>query len=370
MAKGGKKKRRAAGRARETFRAKQWYTIRSPRLFGGKPIGETLADEPEKLSGRTAEVTLQDLTGDFSKSHVKVKFEVAGVRGTEVNTKFIGHQLTSDYLRRLTRRKQSKVDDTVDVQTQDGYVMRVKPTIITERRCQASQKKAIREIARRNIEEAADGHRMSELVKGVVGGDLASNIYQEARKIYPIKRVEIRRSEVVAEPEEVDLEEEVFPEKTLEEEEAERKAEEEAQAEAEAAEAEAAEEEASGELEAVAEEAAEEAVEAAETEEPEGEAEEAAAEEAEDETAEAITEALNEGPDAEPEGTELEPEGPAASTEGEAEGEAGEELDEEIEPDEVAEEAAEGSDEAEPEEGGEEAAEPELAEEEREKDDS
>lgn len=223
-----RKSRRTSRGAPETAKRKQWYTIRAPRLFDGKPLGETLAEEPEKLPGRVTEVTLQDLTGDFNKSHVKIRFRVAGVRGTEAQTKFQGHELTTDYLRRLTRRQQSKIDDAYDVTTQDGYVIRVKPTAITERRCQTTQEQAIRRIAREQIEETAEGMRMGEFVAAIVNGDLASEIYQEARSIYPIKRVEIRKSEVIQEPEDIDLEEEVFPEETLEEEEEEEAEDEEA----------------------------------------------------------------------------------------------------------------------------------------------
>lgn len=294
MAKKGKA-RRAARQVRDRWRQKQWYTIRAPKLFNGRELGATLADDPEKLHGRTVETTLKDLTGDFSKMHVKIAFRVAGHRGNEAYTKFWGHELTSDYTRRLTRRKQSKVDDVVDVVTQDGYKIRVKPLIVTDRRCQSSQRRAIRTLTRAEIQKAAKGVSMGQFIHDAVVGDLASNAYQQARKIHPIKRVEIRRTEILAEPEALDPATDVFPEKTLEEEaaEAEKLAAEQAAAEAEAAEAaeeavpEAEVDEAPAEPEPEPEEEAEEVAEEPEEEAPEAVEADAEAEEELEEPAEA-----------------------------------------------------------------------------------
>ena len=193
--------RTAVKKVKDKWKAKQWYTIRAPPMYNGGMIAETLADETDKLIGRVAEATLQDLTGDFSKMHVKMMFKVAAVRGNECATKFAGHELTSDYIRRLTRRKHSKIDAVVDVTTKDGFHFRVKPMAVTDRRAQSSQEQEIRRLAVTTIQGAAQEMDHAQFIKVVVNGDLGQNIFNQARKIYPLKRVEIRKSEVTSEPE-------------------------------------------------------------------------------------------------------------------------------------------------------------------------
>jgi len=192
--------RTSVRKVKDKWKAKQWYNIRAPPMYNGVPIAETLADETDKLLGRVAEATLQDLTGDFSKMHIKVRFKVAAVRGNECATKFSGHELTSDYIRRLTRRKHSKIDAVVDVTTKDGSQMRVKPMAVTERRAQTTQEQQIRRITQTIIQQAAAERDHPAFIRDVVNGELGQVIFREARKIYPLKRVEIRKSEVVAEP--------------------------------------------------------------------------------------------------------------------------------------------------------------------------
>lgn len=200
--KGSKKKvsRVAAKKVKDKWKAKVWYTVRAPPMYNAAVIAETLADEQDKLMGRVADATLQDLTGDFSKMHVKMRFKVAAVRGNECATKFKGHELTSDYIRRLTRRKHSKIDGVFDVVTKDGFKIRVKPMAITERRAQSSQEMAIRQHMAAMIQGSATEKDHAGFIKEVVNGDLAQAIYQDCRKVYPLKRVEIRKSEVLAEP--------------------------------------------------------------------------------------------------------------------------------------------------------------------------
>ena len=111
-----KKQRR---RVRDTWKEKSWYTIKTPVAFGDKEIGTTPARDPELVYGRTVEVTMRELTGDFSKQYIKLQFEVDDVNGNIANTKFTGHKTTTDYVRSMIRRGTSRIDAPVIVTTQD-----------------------------------------------------------------------------------------------------------------------------------------------------------------------------------------------------------------------------------------------------------
>lgn len=191
-----KRARQIAKKVRDRWKAKTWYQVLSPEMFNAQPIAETIADDPEKIIGRVCETTMQDVSGDFSKMHVKLYFKVHRVRGQEALTDFVGHELTSDYIRRLTRRKRSKVDIVVDVTTRDGWNLRVKPMAITSKRIKSSQARAIREAAFKVCRDVASQSTISEFVKTLLDGDLATKIYHEAKPVYPVKRVEVRKSEV------------------------------------------------------------------------------------------------------------------------------------------------------------------------------
>jgi small subunit ribosomal protein S3Ae len=197
MAAAKRAKGTAGRKVKDKWKAKEWYNVHAPKMFNEVVIGETPAADPGLLVGRTAEVTVQDLTGDFSKMHIKLKFKITGTDGHEAKTAFIGHDLTSDYVRRLTRRKKTKTDHVVDVTTFDRYVLRVKTMSIAERRIQSSQEEGMRGIIAVTLVEMGTKMTLSEMVKAVISGEMAKDLARACRVVIPIKRLEIRKTEVL-----------------------------------------------------------------------------------------------------------------------------------------------------------------------------
>ncbi len=215
---------------------KIWYSLIAPSMFGKKKIGETPADDPEKVLGRTVEVSLQELTGDFAKAHLKVILKVVDIKGLEAHTVFIGHSTTTDYVKRMARRHKSKIDGVFDVTTKDGKRIRVKPSAYTAKRIQTSQKRAIRAVMKQVIETMAQNNTLEDFVKFMLDGEIGKQTYKLAKPIYPVKRVEVHKSELLEVPKvEVKKEEEEIEEieKEMEEEAEEEVAEEEEIKEAE-----------------------------------------------------------------------------------------------------------------------------------------
>ena len=191
---------RRSQRKAESRKAKQWYKVISPEMFGRSPVGETIAYDPEKIVGRIIETTLGDLTNNFSKQNTKLKFRVDRIAGDSAYTKFIGHEMTNDYLRSLVKRRTSRIDSIIDIATTDGYQVRVKPSCFTVKRARANQVKSIREISKNVILEKAKGLDLNQLIQDVVNGKLSLDIYKEAKMVYPLRRVEVRKTQIVAEP--------------------------------------------------------------------------------------------------------------------------------------------------------------------------
>ncbi len=185
---------------KDKWKAKDWYKVVAPDMFNRVQIGETLTDEPEKLIGRKTVVTLHDLTGDMSKMHIKLYFQVYGVKGNEALTRLIGHDFTSDYVIRLTRRRKSKTEGVFDVETKDGYKVRVKPLAIADRRIQSSQQYLIRNMLGETVKAYAEDNTFSELMKGLIDGTVSTQAFHKCKKIYPAKRIEVRKSKVLEMP--------------------------------------------------------------------------------------------------------------------------------------------------------------------------
>ncbi|MFB6283855.1 MAG: 30S ribosomal protein S3ae [Halobacteria archaeon] len=189
-------------------RGKKWYEILASQEFDREELGKTPADEPETLHERTITTTLGDLKDDLSENNTKVKFKVDEVGSDSVYTRFTGHELMRNYIHSLVRRGTSKIDGDLEVRTSDDYIMRIQPVAFTAKKADDSQEKEIRSIMTGKVREMAEDHTFEEVIDAMVTGRLSSAIYNEGKEIYPLRRVEIEKSKVMATPEEVYAEEE------------------------------------------------------------------------------------------------------------------------------------------------------------------
>ncbi|MEZ0393920.1 MAG: 30S ribosomal protein S3ae [Desulfurococcaceae archaeon] len=186
---------------KDKWKLKKWYEVLAPDVFSNVPLGQIPADDPSKLLGRTVEATLYDLTGDISQVHVKLKFQIVDVEEGKALTKFKGHELARDYMRSLIRRKSSKIQAIVDVATADGYKMRITGVVLTSYRCKTSQRRAIRKIMSEHLTNVVSNMTLNDYIaNAIVTNKISNEIAELARKIYPVRRVEIYKTKVLAVP--------------------------------------------------------------------------------------------------------------------------------------------------------------------------
>ena len=199
MAKGASA-RAAARRQKDKWKAKRWYSIRAPRNpWSFKVIGETLAEEEALLIGRPYEIMQNELDGDFTKMHVKLKFRISDVVGNDAITEFIGHDVMKDFVRRQIRRDRGKIDDTIDVVTDDGFFVRIKPFIVTRSSVKASQKSETRAVARDVVLKFCAQSTWINVQKALMDGSLEESVSTAISKIQPVRAVFFRRSQLIQE---------------------------------------------------------------------------------------------------------------------------------------------------------------------------
>jgi len=197
MAKGASA-RAAARRQKDKWKAKRWYSVRAPRNpWSFKVIGETIAEEEDMLLGRQFEIMQNELDGDFTKMHVKIKFRIKEVVGNDAITEFVGHDVMKDFVRRQIRRDRGKIDDTIDVVTEDGFFVRIKPFIVTRSSVKASQKHESRSVTRNEVVKFCAQSTWINVQKALMDGSLEETVSKAISKIQPVRAVFFRRSQLI-----------------------------------------------------------------------------------------------------------------------------------------------------------------------------
>jgi len=187
-------------RVKDKWRGKDWYTVMSPPYFGGVELGAVPTDDPSKLVGKVVDSTLYDITNDFAHQYLKMYFKVTDVEGKTAHTIFKGHEYSRDYLRSLVRRRTTRVDGMFNVTTMDDYKLRLAVCIFTLSRVKTSQEQIIRIVMKKIVEEKARALTFDQFVQELVLGKIASDIYNESKKIAPLRHVGIRKSKLILQP--------------------------------------------------------------------------------------------------------------------------------------------------------------------------
>jgi small subunit ribosomal protein S3Ae len=196
-----------AKHVRDKWRGKAWYMVVAPPFFGNIELGAVPAEEEKRLIGRVVEATLYDITSDFSHMYLKMFFQISEIDGKTARTLFKGHEYSRDYLRSLVRRRTTKVDGLFNLTTKEGYKLRIAVSALTLSRIKTSQEKIIRTIMEKTINEEAAALTLDQFVQEMVLGKIASDIYNQAKSVAPLRHVGIRKSKLVAQPAQPPLQE-------------------------------------------------------------------------------------------------------------------------------------------------------------------
>ena len=188
------------GRTKDKWRDKKWYNVVSPPYFGGVDLGAIPADDPSKLIGRIVDGTLYDITNDFAHQYLKLYFRIENMEGKIAQTIFKGHEYSRDYLRSLVRRRTTRVDGIFNIITKDKYGLTLAASVFTLSRIKTSQEHEIRSIMSKIIKEKASSLTFDQFVQELVLGKIASDIYNESKKISPLRHVGVRKSKLTNQP--------------------------------------------------------------------------------------------------------------------------------------------------------------------------
>jgi small subunit ribosomal protein S3Ae len=93
-----------------------------------------------------------------------------------------------------------------DYRTKDGYLVRVYTIALSQGRMNASKKHEIRMITDKIIGERAAALAYDQFVQETVLQKLASDVYNEARKVTRLRHVGVRKTKLIERPQAVPVE--------------------------------------------------------------------------------------------------------------------------------------------------------------------
>lgn len=188
---------RSQKRVKDKWKEKKWYNIMAPNQLGGKEIGMTPGNGPEDIVGRVIEIPISDFTGNFKRSNAKINFKVVDCTGMKCSTLFIGHSVNDDYIRRMVRRRKERIDIVLNVKTTDNYTFTVKIVAITDGKLTSAKRVELRNAILNMVVERTKNMDYFEFARYVMADESINDILTGVKDVYPLKKLEFRKSELV-----------------------------------------------------------------------------------------------------------------------------------------------------------------------------
>ncbi|MDR3102662.1 MAG: 30S ribosomal protein S3ae [Methanocalculaceae archaeon] len=193
------RKKQSGGRKVEGWKAKSWFKIYAPEFLGKQFIGEIVSSDTANLPGRVMTVSLGELTQDYAKQNVKMSFKINGVAGDAAYTQIHGHEMTKDFLRAMVKRGASRIDSTITIQPL-GSVRELQLTItaFTINHARLSQVHEIRAMMVKVVQDYTKEANFEIFVSAMVKGELSKKMLAACKPIFPVRRIEVIKSESVS----------------------------------------------------------------------------------------------------------------------------------------------------------------------------
>jgi small subunit ribosomal protein S3Ae len=190
-----------AAKVRDKWKLKSWVVVNASPSFGNAPIARVPLTDIEKPSGRVVETTLYDiLKQDPQHYSFKLYFQIDRVEGETATTVFKGHEYSREFLRSLIRRGSSMSDFIKDYTTKDGYVVRVYCIALSQGKMNTSKKHDLRIVMDKVIAERAANLTYDQLAQELVLQKVASDVYNEAKRVTHLRHVGVRKSKLISRP--------------------------------------------------------------------------------------------------------------------------------------------------------------------------
>jgi small subunit ribosomal protein S3Ae len=183
------------------WKGKDWFNILAPEGFGRILVYQTPSTDPKNIIGRTLEVGVDELTGNQSRQHMKVKLVINKIDGKSALTEFGGFECVREHLLRMVRKRNQKVESIFDVVTKDDWLLKVKSLSVLNGNTTEEIQKRIRQVSENLVREEAKKFPMNDLLKKIIKTEIQMRIKKQGSKVYPVRFSEIARIKVLRSPE-------------------------------------------------------------------------------------------------------------------------------------------------------------------------
>lgn len=176
---------------------KKWIQILAPKGLGEKPVGETYIASPDIAINRRVSTSLTNVTGDSAKQNIQISLRITGKSGDALQTSIMAYRIVPSAVRKLMRKKRSKVEDSFVTKTKDGIIVRLKPLLIAKGKTKGSVLALLKKKCREFVASNTASLTFNEFIKKIIDKRFQKSLQSALKKVHPVIIAEMRMASIV-----------------------------------------------------------------------------------------------------------------------------------------------------------------------------
>jgi len=183
----------------DKWKLKKWYKVFAPGMFDHRELYDVVSNDEKSLLNRVMKISLMELVGSGSRGAMftTVSLRITDVKGTDAQTKLIGHEVSPSYIKTFARRGKSLIHETVDVSSKDGVNVRVKVIAVTGSRVSENTKRNIRSAIVDQMKKDASELSYEALMQEILYNRFVTKLFNRLKSITKMRKVDIRKTELI-----------------------------------------------------------------------------------------------------------------------------------------------------------------------------
>jgi small subunit ribosomal protein S3Ae len=179
------------------IKKKTWYKIQAPTLFASRHIGETYLANAQSAIGRVMTVNLKDLTDSFRDQSMYVTLKLENIKDQKFTTSIVGYSVIPSFIKRMARKRTSRLDDVFTVTTKEGKQVLIKAIAIAMFKSNRSVGTALRLKMQEIVTQTAQRLPFEAFASEIITGKVKMSLKRELKKLYPVKEAIVREFKLV-----------------------------------------------------------------------------------------------------------------------------------------------------------------------------
>lgn len=180
----------------DTWKTKTWYAVLAPKFLGEVEVAKTPASDEATLLNRVIILPLKEVSHDIAHIYTNIKLRVFEIKGKTAFTKFIGHEVSREYLSTLVRRHRDALHVVYPVKSRDGVEFTIKVLLVTAVPCSNAQKTSLRNALKKELEAKVAATDFGKFIQEALYGRLGAELSHKLRRIAPIRRIEVKKTQL------------------------------------------------------------------------------------------------------------------------------------------------------------------------------